>query len=173
MSDSEQAANPYATPKAEVAHNTGHSEDRTVASRGSRFLAALLDGIIPAIVLIPIVLITEVSSSTSETSNEEPSFLFLGVIVLALLVWLGLQLFFLYQSQQTIGKKIMKIQIVRKDYSPCGFGRILGLRMIVMGVLGVIPIAGPIISLLDPLLIFRSSNYCLHDDLADTIVVDL
>jgi hypothetical protein len=36
---------------------------------------------------------------------------------------------------------------------------------------GLIPIAGAIISLVDTLLIFRSSHQCLHDQVAGTIVV--
>ena len=45
------------------------------------------------------------------------------------------------------------------------------LRGFVVGLLDNIPIIGPLVSLVDPLLIFRDDQRCLHDHIADTIVV--
>ena len=50
-------------------------------------------------------------------------------------------------------------------------GRLLGLRYLVGWVIAMIPFIGVIYSLLDCLLIFRESRQCLHDNIADTIVV--
>ena len=37
----------------------------------------------------------------------------------------------------------------------------------------LIPVVGMFIPFVDALLIFRSSNQCLHDQIADTIVIDV
>jgi hypothetical protein len=40
-----------------------------------------------------------------------------------------------------------------------------------VNLLALIPILGNVVALADPLLIFRDNHKCLHDELADTIVV--
>jgi uncharacterized RDD family membrane protein YckC len=77
----------------------------------------------------------------------------------------------LYKNGQTISKYLFGIKIVRTDGSRAGVWRILLLRGFVMGLIQQIPIVGIIIMILDPLLIFRDSRKCLHDDIADTIVI--
>ena len=62
---------------------------------------------------------------------------------------------------------------MRGDGSPCSPLRIIFLRGFVTGLLGAIPFVGGFIALLDPLLIFRDNRRCLHDDIADTTVVNI
>jgi len=57
--------------------------------------------------------------------------------------------------------------VVRSDGSPVSLGRIFWLRNFVNGLLGII---GPY-QLVDWLFIFGESRQCLHDKLADTIVI--
>ena len=57
------------------------------------------------------------------------------------------------------------------DGSPASFGRIVGLRYLTTSVLASIPLAGTVYGLLDVLRIFRASRRCLHDNIADTILV--
>jgi uncharacterized RDD family membrane protein YckC len=71
---------------------------------------------------------------------------------------------------QTLGKMVLGIKIVGSDGFPC-FGRILLIRIIVMGLLKNIPFVGLIIAIVDPLMIFRDNRRCMHDEIADTIVV--
>jgi uncharacterized RDD family membrane protein YckC len=78
----------------------------------------------------------------------------------------------LYRSGQTIGKKIVGIRIVRTDGSRAGLLRILGLRYIVPGVISAIPLLGFFFALADALVIFGEQRRCIHDYIADTIVVD-
>jgi uncharacterized RDD family membrane protein YckC len=42
-----------------------------------------------------------------------------------------------------------------------------------VSLLGAIPYVGWLVSLVDPLLIFGKDRRCLHDLIADTIVVDI
>ena len=50
-------------------------------------------------------------------------------------------------------------------------GRAIGLRYLLNWFLMMLPFIGGIYGLVDALLIFRASRKCLHDNMADTIVV--
>jgi uncharacterized RDD family membrane protein YckC len=65
----------------------------------------------------------------------------------------------------------MGIRVVRTDGTRVGFGRFIFLRWLPVMLLGMIPLLGYVVSLLDVLLIFRENRLCLHDNFADTKVV--
>lgn len=156
--------NPYQAPEADVRDEpTVGSQRYELATRGQRLSAHLLDALMFVVAFIPVLL--------PEFQESEPSPVFAIIGGVLTLVLLAVNLRLVATNQQTLGKRIMKIKIVRKDYSPCSFWRIVLLRMIVIYAIGAIPLIGSIFGLLDPLLIFRKSQYCLHDDIADTIVV--
>ena len=50
-------------------------------------------------------------------------------------------------------------------------GRLLGLRIILMWMLESIPFLGPLFSLVNVCFIFRDDRRCIHDLMADTVVV--
>ena len=68
---------------------------------------------------------------------------------------------------QSIGKKLLGIKVVRTDGSPASLGRLIWLRNVVNGLIGIIPLYG----IIDALFIFGESRQCLHDKIADTIVI--
>jgi len=70
-----------------------------------------------------------------------------------------------------VGKRALGIRIVRSSGERASLGRIFALRYLPVTLLGAIPYLGPVFSLVDILLIFRDSRQCLHDQIADTIVV--
>jgi uncharacterized RDD family membrane protein YckC len=78
----------------------------------------------------------------------------------------------LVRHGQTVGKRVLGMRILRSDGTRCSPGRIIGLRYGVGFLLTVIPVVGSLYALLDALLIFRGSRKCLHDNIADTIVVN-
>ena len=92
-------------------------------------------------------------------------------LVLGFILFLLIHGYLIATRGQTVGKALLKIRIVRSDGSPASFGRIVGLRYLTTSVLASIPIAGTIYGLVDALMIFRASRRCLHDNIADTIVV--
>jgi uncharacterized RDD family membrane protein YckC len=97
-----------------------------------------------------------------------------GVLLLAaaLLVLLVVQVWLLTTRGQTIGKRIMKIRIVRfRDGAPPGFVHAVLLRACVTSFLSIIPVFGPCFALADVLFIFAPGRRCIHDLIADTKVV--
>ena len=68
---------------------------------------------------------------------------------------------------RSIAKKILTIKVVRSDGSPASLGRLIWLRNVVNWLISIIPLYG----LIDSLFIFGESRQCLHDKIADTIVV--
>lgn len=170
-----QTSNPYAPPSATV-HDVVDEGEVVLASRLARLGAVLLDSVI---VILPLFLIAMPAYSDYvarakglATSSSAPSSFLMGVLGLALIAFLILQLVLLYRSGQTVGKKLVGIRIVRPDGSRASFPRVLGLRYVVPGVIGAIPLLGPLFSLIDPLFIFAEDRRCLHDKFADTVVVN-
>ena len=90
-----------------------------------------------------------------------------SLIVLA--VTLVCQIYLLSSQGQTLGKKVVNIRIVKVN--TCvngGFATNVLLRMILNGVLGIIPFYG----LVDILFIFRKDRRCIHDFIAGIHMVD-
>ncbi len=170
------AGNPYAAPGAVVrdVHDEG---DVVLASRLARLGAALLD---TSIVVVPAILIAAVlpdfrDAITDPTGTTQPGGATLGVLGLFGLAVISFgiyQLVLLYRHGQTVGKKIVGIRIVRPDGSRASFPRLLFLRYFVPGLIGAIPLLGLLFSLVNVLFIFGEERRCLHDRIADTIVVN-
>lgn len=158
--------NPYRAPTAHV--DDVADERGELAGRGTRLGAVLLDGVIfgvlgiVAAIAIPAVKANGVGAGTAAA---------IGLVGIGILVLLIVNLVLLHRHGQTIGKKLLGIKIIRTDGDRAGLGRIFFLRILAPGVIGAIPFAGPIFSIVDPLFIFRESRRCIHDVFADTIVV--
>ena len=76
----------------------------------------------------------------------------------------------LIKDGQTLGKKALRIRIVKMDTGENGgFVPNVLLRLIVNGLLGIIPLYG----LVDILFIFRGDRPCIHDMIAGTQVVEV
>jgi uncharacterized RDD family membrane protein YckC len=88
-----------------------------------------------------------------------------------LLIVMVVNLVLLQRNGQTIGKKMLGIRIVRSDGSRATLGRIFWLRGFVNGLFYYIPFVGRLYALVDSLAIFGSARRCVHDYVADTIVV--
>jgi uncharacterized RDD family membrane protein YckC len=160
-------ANPYAAPRALVVDNSPMADTGDLARRGTRLAARLLDVLI--IFGTVMVSVLPLGMLSNQSTNSGMVWLVLaGLAMLGLLVY---NLVLLAQKGQTIGKKALKIRIVRSDGDRVGLGRLIGLRWFPMTVLGAVPIVGPILGLTNVLFIFREDQRCLHDLLADTKVV--
>jgi uncharacterized RDD family membrane protein YckC len=164
MNQTASQDNPYAAPSANLA-DAYFNEGLALAERLTRLFAVLLDTVVVFIAAIPLFVFMTLSMQGKSATLWA---MLGGLAVLALSVY---NLFLLYQSGQTIGKKLLGIKILRTDGSRCSLPRIIFMRSMLIGILGGIPFIGPLISLTDVLLIFRDNRLCLHDQIADTIVV--
>ena len=77
------------------------------------------------------------------------------------------------QNGQTIGKKLLKLQIVGRDGSPADRMHIVTRRLLPVWIIGAVPYVGWIVVIADALCIFRAGRNTLHDDFAETKVVQL
>jgi uncharacterized RDD family membrane protein YckC len=161
--------NPYAAPTARVIDplQTGTQE---LADRGTRLLAKIVDGLIFGVIAFVMIMAGAFIGKGTGDSNVAGVIIAFaagaGVIVLLVVNWV-----LLHRHGQTIAKRWFKIKIVRTDGSPCSLLRVIFARWLPVALLGFIPLVGYIVSLLDPLLIFRDDYRCLHDQIADTLVV--
>lgn len=169
--------NPYAAPAAEVddvrAWDAYDLENRK-AGRGKRFGAAVLDGFVNLIWLAPV--IWGATMAVDVRQGIKPAAPMMGVMLLGLALLLGIFItncVMLHRSGQTIGKRALDIAVVRTDGSRISLLRYIFLRVAPFILMGMIPFVGRLISLVDPLLIFNKERRCLHDMIADTIVVDI
>jgi uncharacterized RDD family membrane protein YckC len=162
--------NPYAPPTAAVSDAPPGGESYEPADRGTRFGAAMLDGVIYILLCVPIFIGMVVSPGAGMDLNMA-----LGVggllTLVAVIGWAIYTIYLVKRNGQTIGKKLLGIKVVRSDGSPASLGRIFWLRNIVNAIPGALPFVGYVYSLVDHLLIFSEKRQCLHDKIADTIVV--
>ncbi|MGO1069897.1 RDD family protein [Lysobacter sp. CA199] len=171
----EDTQNPYAAPTAPLPVELGES---VKADRGIRLVARLIDGGLQLAVLVPMIVVLVLAGpnsggagSADQLNGIQIAALALsGLMTLALVIY---QFVLLYQTSQTLGKRWMGIKIVRNDGSSCSFGRILGLRMFVTGLIEQVPCIGMVFALANVLWIFGEESRCLHDLLADTKVVNV
>jgi uncharacterized RDD family membrane protein YckC len=165
--------NPYAPPRANV-YDVNNATGDVPADRGTRLVAAILDGLVfGAMVYLPLIIggiVTGAFAAAGRGGQPNAAALFGvgGFFALAgLIVWIVLTVKFVNANGQSIAKKMLGIKVVRTDGSPISLGRIFWLRNFVNGLLGLIPFYG----LIDALLIFGETRQCIHDKLADTIVI--
>lgn len=161
-----EGTNPYAPPVAEV-RDAPQAIERELGGRGARLLAAIIDTVVQfaALGVLSFVLPWAVFVRDASVSSLTIGMLTGTVTFLAIQGWL------LISRGQSIGKIALGLRIVRPDGSAVTAGRMLGLRYGISFVLGVIPLVNIVWALADSLMIFRESRRCLHDQIADTIVV--
>lgn len=180
----EPDVNPYQTPEVPVHDPTPERRDFRLASLGARFGAWLLDSLFWFLASLPwwvgIGSLGARMGSSREVDPEEvfreigPYFACSGLLSLILLV---LNVVFVAQNSQSLGKRLVGIRVVTTDGHPAGFLRILFLRNMVPGLLYVLPqllapILGPVAWLLDTLPIFGRKRQCVHDLIAGTQVAE-
>jgi uncharacterized RDD family membrane protein YckC len=168
--------NPYAPPQAAV-QDVIDPEQRELAGRGTRLGAAIVDGLVLVVmVYVPLIISIKMSghpllvNAHFNYSALINSMILLPLIGLIAFAWLNI--LFVSRNGQSIAKKLMGIKVVRSDGSKASLGRIFWLRNVVNIVIGVIPLLGSLYGLVDSLLIFGAPRQCVHDKIADTIVVN-
>lgn len=169
----ESAPNPYQPPT-----STDFSGERAPAfdgsaSRSSRLWASLIDGLLISVIVVPAQYFAGVYQDFPKIS-QPPFPQSLLWLVAGIAITLAVQGRPLVRSAQTIGKKVMNIQIVNvSDGRPAPFERIVLWRLLPPMLVAQIPYVGGFLGMVNVLLIFRQDRRCGHDHLARTRVVDL
>jgi uncharacterized RDD family membrane protein YckC len=143
---------PFSPPRANLEAGSAQAGSQPLATRGSRFVAVLLDGLVLFPLLIP--------GGAFGTTG-------IVITVVATLAFAAYQIYLLSTTGQTLGKRWMKIRIVNLDGSNPGFTGAVLTRMIVNSLIGIVPLY----SLVDVLFIFSQDQRCIHDKIAGTRVV--
>lgn len=160
--------NRFAPPLAHV-EDVAEADTGALAGRGVRLLAVLLDALIAGAAFWILSRVTPLSFSPAPGVNLVRFLAVNGLV--GFIIFIVLHGYLLATRGQTIGKLLLKVRIVRSDGSRASLLRILGLRFLPTTVISLIPLIGGLYAVVDSLLIFRESRRCLHDNIADTIVV--
>ena len=159
--------NPYSAPNAALAEPVA---DLRLGGRGERLAAAIIDGLIMLVILIPAMYMSGYFSGILQ--GVKPSYgtqALWGVIGFAVLV--AVQGYPLSEKGQTWGKMALKLKIVDLAGNKPEFVRMLGLRYGINQLIALIPFIGGLYGIVDVLFIFREDRRCIHDLLAGTRVV--
>lgn len=165
--------NPYAAPTAQVQPTAAErfDDEMVTAGRLPRLLAALVDAGVSMVIAIPALIgVFRFNPATRSIGELGGSLVLLSVVgYIALFIY---TLMLLSREGQTIGKRTIGIRIVRTDGERASLGRLFWLRYFVPGLIGAVPYLGWIFSLANILWIFGEQRRCLHDHIADTMVVN-
>lgn len=166
--------NPYAPPQAAVDDISEPQGFALPADRGTRLGAAILDSFLFVLaVYLPLMAslgaFVQENVATDDLDAPFDKVALWGAIVtlVGLTVWGWFTLKFMARNSQSIAKRWLRIKVVRADGSPVSLGRLVWLRNVVVWMLSMIPLFG----IVDALFIFSESRQCLHDKIADTIVI--
>lgn len=160
-----------------------------LAERGARLLAASIDQLVMVVLTLPMLLGAIPTRAELAPLERDPelfdieqlagqivSDMFTGagfkITVIALLAWAVVMAWLVATRSQSIGKCVVGIKVVRTDGSPASFARIFLLRNVVSFLPTFLPYVGWLYLLvIDPVLIYQESRRCIHDLIADTIVI--
>lgn len=161
--------NPYAMPAAPVALPPPVPAFAPLrpASRWLRLGARLVDQFVYLLCAVPLFGALVVGRDAAGIAFA----IGIGLTFVAMAALLVVNLVGLDRRGQTLGKRALGIRILRRDGTHPSFGRSFGLRAVVPGVIGAVPLIGPLFALIDVLWILGDERRCLHDLMADTVVV--
>jgi len=175
--------NPYAAPTATVADVRDHAGiEPWLAERGTRLAASMIDGLVMLLLFAPAILAGMVLGDPGGTADATPPAILVWAEahqVVSQIVWAiaGLVVFFavngywLHTRGQSVGKRLLRIRIVRSNGERATLARIIFARYLPTQAVGTVTVIGMLYLLIDILFILGDARQCLHDRIADTIVV--
>ena len=170
--------NRFAPPKAELVEPgvLRDGEGPVLAGRGMRFVAVLLDGLLMSLIAYPLFFLFggRLFLHPDPALMQDPFAMMrsmFAAMVPSYLVIILIQAWCLHAYGGTLAKKILGMRIVRSDGARATAVRLIFGRGAAAILPTMIPFLGFFWMLIDSLLIFRDSRQCLHDQIADTLVV--
>jgi uncharacterized RDD family membrane protein YckC len=170
-----EAFNPYQPPTSGDDQESPRSRDDAsdLASRADRFGAALIDGIIQMVMIVPLQFVFHVYDGFPQTQPLSIS-KDIAWAVVGIFLYLAVNGYWLVKSAQTVGKKLLGLQVVNfSDGVPTPASKIVLARVLPVTIAAHVPRIGLVLALLDPFFIFGKNRRCLHDLVAGTKVVKL
>ncbi len=140
--------------------------DSPIADPGRRLLARLIETLLqggPALAGIGI---------GFATGSRDVMRLGLLASAAATFVVFVLSIVWLHRYGQSVGKRILGLRIVRANGERAGLTRLFLLRELLPLLVFLVPWVGAGAYFLDRVVVLANPRRCLHDYLADTIVVD-
>ena len=162
-------SNPYQAPESNV---TPVSEDINVdlASRWSRLGASIVDTIVMMVIIFPLMFAFGLFETF--TQGQEPPFIYtLGMGLVSIVAFFVINIKFLKDNGQTIGKKVLGIKIVDMAGVKPPVGNHILKRYLAYFTPNYIPVIGGFLSMINVLFVFRKDKRCIHDLIAGTQVV--
>lgn len=170
------------TPPAPVTPAAEPIGGQVLAARGTRLSAAGLDGALLMLACVPALVSITQAIVRRYIEDETLGWTLTwstgtGVSALLLLALGAVTIVLVARNGQTVGKKLLGIRVVRSDGRPAGLWRIFLLRNVVASIPTLLPFGGTglalgvLYTLVDELMIFGETRQCLHDRIADTVVV--
>ena len=159
----------YAPPTAEVADVTAPGEV-VLAGRGLRLVGAIIDTVILLALWWVVGMLTPLNLYSPQMA-EAGALTLAGYSLVSVLLLALVNGWLLATRGQTVGKMLLGMRITRRDGTAADMLRLVGLRYGLSTLITVVPIVGAVYSLVDALMIFRADRRCIHDMIADTIVV--
>ena len=162
--------NPYAPPRARVHDVAAPKAALVLAERSSRLGAAIVDSLIFAVmVYAPMMIGAALGTAGADSDNAAgPVLLLVGLTLTGFVAWAWLTLRQMKATGQSLAKKRFNIKVVLSDGSPASLGTLIWKRNVLTWLLSVLPLYG----FIEVLFIFGEKRQCLHDRMADTIVVE-
>ena len=152
----------------------------TLGGKVERFAAYIIDSLIAFLSMIPLgsqffTAVNDFSAGSIDSINsltiENTNNFTLGIFLIIL--QFIIQGYLITTRGQSIGKIVMSLRIVNSiDGTNPGFIKAFLVRFILTQIITSIPYIGFIYIFADPLFIFRSDRRCIHDLMANTIVVE-
>ncbi|PTL79168.1 RDD family protein [Vitiosangium sp. GDMCC 1.1324] len=141
-----------------------------LAEPGIRLAAHVVDRLVVFSPMFVTGFIGVVVALVSKSKDVMPVILTFTILgLLGSLGMIGYQLYLMTRTGQSIGKRMMRIKVVRTDGSPADIGRVILLRNVVPEAIGFFI---GIFAIIDALFIFfNAERRTLHDQLADTKVI--
>ena len=152
----------------------------TLGGKIERLAAYIIDSLIAFLSMIPLgsqffTAVNDFSAGSIDSINsltiENTNNFTLGIFLIIL--QFIIQGYLITTRGQSIGKIAMSLRIVNSiDGTNPGFIKAFLVRFILSQIITSIPYLGVIYFFADPLFIFRSDRRCIHDLMANTIVVE-
>lgn len=180
------SANPYAPPGSDLNTGLPSGGDAELADRGTRLGAAMIDGLLVTIPLLPVFgvalyfafrfegMAADGAALANAQQGQALIAALIGVSAVGGLAALGIAIYqwvLISRTGQSLGKKWLGVRIERIDGARLTFGTGVFLRNWVPKLIGSVPYMGALFQLIDCLFIFRDDRRCIHDHIAGTRVV--